>query len=74
MKRKFSMKNIVLTALLYLAAGFIFGFGFLIAVGVEWLWIRIVWWLSLAYVILFCMANDRDTHILRVLIYGDEEE
>ena len=74
MKKKFSMKNIVLTLLLYLATGFIFGFGFWIAVGVEWLWIRIVWWLSLAYVILFCMVNDRDTHIIHLLIYGDDEE
>ena len=73
MKKKFSMKNVLLTALLYLATGFIFGFGFWIAVGVEWLWIRIVWWLSLAYVLLFCMANDRDVHILHILIYGDDE-
>ena len=73
MKKKFSMKNVLLTALLYLATGFIFGFGFWIAVGVEWLWIRIVWWVSLTYVILFCMANDRDTHIIHILIHGDNE-
>jgi uncharacterized membrane protein len=66
------LKNVVLMTLACTAVAIIIVGGFAIAIGLDFLGMKIAWWVSLIFIVLFVISNDRRTS-LRSLFKDDED-